>query len=491
MSVGLCLIFFFDNNRNYHWGGHSWDPTESYHFSINELESEIARLKRNEPVGWERRVEELNANIEKFRFVLDNDINVYEWYNPDWRLEYIDLAFEGTEFFSNYYYGGMGGFGNILPLLRDLPLDRTRMKTYIANDDWRGMYEYMVELQSLFAILPGADSGMVELIGFKFVYALENDIAPNIHPDSRDAWKNDTLDLLTFAKLQIYEMEQRNSDAPDDVAKLTAARNEAAIMQYRLDNNISRVVTFGSGIMGGALLDMGGYGYDNSETDVWKMIDVCITMIPFMSVFIIIVAGGLVSVEFSRGTIKFLLITPVKRWKILVSKYAVMLLTGMAFLAVSFGIFFILGGALTGFINMDAVNLTASDGNVTAIPAMVYYTGFYLLGAVNIGIIATLAFALSSVSRNSGLAIAVSIAALIGSDIIDSILRYMAQVDWGRYLLFANANLIGIIHGGSGGALIPFVPYKGQDLTFALVVIAVHMLIFGLMAWDGFTKKEI
>jgi ABC-2 type transport system permease protein len=211
-------------------------------------------------------------------------------------------------------------------------------------------------------------------------------------------------------------------------------------------------------------------------------------MIPFMSVFIIIIAGGLVSGEFSRGTIKFLLITPVKRWKILMSKYVVMLIAGMTFLAVMFIIFFVLGGLLTGFVNMDAVNLTANDGIVTSVPAMVYFGQLYLLSMVNIGVISTLAFALSSVARNSALAIAVSVGALIGGSIIDMILRYAAGVDWGRYLLFSNVDLVTILHGGTN---FMFEPYKGQTLTFSIGVIAVHMVIFLLMAWDGFTRKEI
>jgi ABC-2 type transport system permease protein len=220
--------------------------------------------------------------------------------------------------------------------------------------------------------------------------------------------------------------------------------------------------------------------------DVWTILEACVMMFPIMSVFIIIIAGGLVSVEFTKGTIKFLLITPVKRWKILLSKYIVMLISAAVLITVMFTIFFVLGGILTGFENMWAVNLSVSNSKVTSVPALLYYAQLYLLSAVPVAVIATLAFALSSFSRSSGLAIAVSIAVLIGGSIIDMILRFNAGVDWGRYLLFSNMDLVPYIY-GSG----IFAPYKGQTLTFSLGLIFVHMLIFIFVAWDGFTKREI
>jgi ABC-2 type transport system permease protein len=99
-----------------------------------------------------------------------------------------------------------------------------------------------------------------------------------------------------------------------------------------------------------------------------------------------------------------------------------------------------------------------------------------------------MAFALSSFTRNSGLAIALSIAALIGGNLIDQILRFAAGVDWGRYLLFANVDLVSMFHGGEMAAVMR---YPGQTLAFTIGVLVVHMVIFGLMAWDGFTRKEI
>ncbi|MBO1915152.1 ABC transporter permease, partial [Microvirga sp. 3-52] len=48
-----------------------------------------------------------------------------------------------------------------------------------------------------------------------------------------------------------------------------------------------------------------------------------------VTLFTIIASAGILASEFSQGTIKMLLSRPVKRWKILTSKYLTILLFGL------------------------------------------------------------------------------------------------------------------------------------------------------------------
>ena len=50
----------------------------------------------------------------------------------------------------------------------------------------------------------------------------------------------------------------------------------------------------------------------------------------------VIVAAGIVASEFTQGTIKMLLSRPVKRWKILTSKYVTVILFGILLMLVGF-----------------------------------------------------------------------------------------------------------------------------------------------------------
>ena len=56
-------------------------------------------------------------------------------------------------------------------------------------------------------------------------------------------------------------------------------------------------------------------------------------------------------------------------------------------------------------------------------------------------------------------------------------------VDGGRYLPFSNTDLASI---AAGTPLFP-----NQTLTFAVVVLLVYMGLFLLIAYDGFTRREV
>ncbi|MBC8922975.1 ABC transporter permease subunit, partial [Escherichia coli] len=60
--------------------------------------------------------------------------------------------------------------------------------------------------------------------------------------------------------------------------------------------------------------------------------------------FIMVIAADLISAETSAGTMKFLLTRPVKRWRILTSKYISMLLSISAIMVLSAVIAYLISG---------------------------------------------------------------------------------------------------------------------------------------------------
>ena len=108
--------------------------------------------------------------------------------------------------------------------------------------------------------------------------------------------------------------------------------------------------------------------------------------------------------------------------------------------------------------------------------------GQYFAGAVSAIVMMSLSFMISSVLRSSAVAIGISITCLlVGSMVVE----FMAelQIDWGRYLIFANTGLAEIMQGNS--------KFAHQSLGFALIVLALHMAAFLWIARDGFVKKEV
>jgi len=52
-----------------------------------------------------------------------------------------------------------------------------------------------------------------------------------------------------------------------------------------------------------------------------------------------------------------------------------------------------------------------------------------------------------------------------------------------KYILFANTDLLAVINGNTG--------FINHTLGFALINIAVYMLVFLWTAWDGFVRNDI
>ena len=106
----------------------------------------------------------------------------------------------------------------------------------------------------------------------------------------------------------------------------------------------------------------------------------------------------------------------------------------------------------------------------------------YLLEGVSLVAMTTMAFMISSMMRSSALAIGIGVTALMGGSIV---VAFLAQLgcDWGRYLIFANMNLS---QAASGNTVFP-----NQTIGFSIGVLAVHMILFLITAYDGFTRREV
>lgn len=220
----------------------------------------------------------------------------------------------------------------------------------------------------------------------------------------------------------------------------------------------------------------------DGATNFWSAMSMSTSLISLVGLLVIIIAGSCIANEFSQGTIKFLLINPVKRWKILFSKYFTVITFGYIMIALLFVVMIPFAGIFLGFDSISAPYLYISDGNVHEMSPFLHIIKLYLLNSVDVVVMATMAFALSSLFKSSALAIGTGVFCMMGGSTLIQILSMLKQ-DWARYLIFANTNLASIYEGKS--------LFPQHSLTFALVVIAVHMVIFLLTAWDGFTKREV
>ena len=294
---------------------------------------------------------------------------------------------------------------------------------------------------------------------WEYEYRLENDIPFG------DTWKDDTITEISDNKdvLNSLSNETQSSESKklDEQVKMNL---------YRLDHNIE--------------IDVNSTMSNSTDgaTNFWSAMSMSTSLISLVGLLVIIIAGSCIANEFSQGTIKFLLINPVKRWKILFSKYFTVITFGYIMIALLFVVMIPFAGIFLGFDSISAPYLYISDGNVHEMSPFLHIIKLYLLNSVDVVVMATMAFALSSLFKSSALAIGTGVFCMMGGSTLIQILSMLKQ-DWARYLIFANTNLASIYEGKS--------LFPQHSLTFALVVIAVHMVIFLLTAWDGFTKREV
>ncbi len=253
-----------------------------------------------------------------------------------------------------------------------------------------------------------------------------------------------------------------------------SAEEIEAIGKYQLENEIYD----NTSTKGGSLLNMD----PTVDMDFWQVYLKTPFIVTLIGVIMVVVAGSTVAGEFSQGTIKFLLIGPAKRGKILMAKYftvmslgALLIITLMLVTLPMVGIFF-------GFDGFTAPYLELKDGEVVSRSSFIYLFKTYMLASVEIIVTTTLSFMISSLLRSTALAI---VAGFIVRSIGPTIVQVMAMlhVDWGRYLIFANTDLLSIANGESS--------FQQHTVGFALAVIAVHLVVFLLTAWDGFTRRSV
>ena len=205
----------------------------------------------------------------------------------------------------------------------------------------------------------------------------------------------------------------------------------------------------------------------------------------FILVVIIMIAGTIVSEEWGKGTIKLLLVKPYTRTQILLSKFLTVLIIS-AFVIVSTILMQILvGGILFGFESLfEPVVVYNLSTNVIQEMNIFAYLGIQTLTQLPIIILlATLAFAISTIFSNSALAITVSLLGYMGASIINQ-LAIAYNLTFMKYFVTMNWDLSQYLFGG--------LPYmEGMNLITSIIVCVVYLLIMLIPTFIIFKKRNI
>lgn len=184
------------------------------------------------------------------------------------------------------------------------------------------------------------------------------------------------------------------------------------------------------------------------------------------------VAASIISFEYDKKTIKFLLIRPVSREKILISKFLTSVFASIWLFFVYYG-FSLLYGLVFFGIKLDPA----------AKP--LFLNTLQIIGSqwLEVFMMVSFAFLCSALFRSSALSIMVSIVVLYGAKALVTIMAYL-QNPWGKFLLFANTDFTQ--YGEHAKSV-----FAGMTPLFSVIIIIIHFVFFIGVAWWSFCKRDV
>ena len=196
-----------------------------------------------------------------------------------------------------------------------------------------------------------------------------------------------------------------------------------------------------------------------------------------VTLFTIIASAGIVASEFSQGTIKMLLSRPVKRWKILTSKYVTILLFGLV-LTVLVYVFSILS-AFIFFPGAEGNSIiwSGADLELSAIWGKSAYMMF--LSLVNVFMISTFAFMVGSVFRSTSLAIGLSLFLFFTGTMI---VFFLERFEIAKYIFFAHD----LTQYELGQKML-----DSNTMTFSVVIVSIYVIAFLAISYLTFNKRDV
>ncbi|MDQ0224564.1 ABC transporter permease [Metabacillus niabensis] len=202
----------------------------------------------------------------------------------------------------------------------------------------------------------------------------------------------------------------------------------------------------------------------------WDYIHASSYLLLVIQFICIIIAGDIVSSEYERGTVKLLFTRPIKKLHILSSKYIMTLYCILFFVLMQF--------AMSGLIGL----IFFSDTLLALSEQVLISLGSYLFTFIEMIVICTVAFCLSAITRSSVISIAVSIFLVFTSSIVITLLQHY-KYEAGKYLLFANSNLMPYFFGD------PL--FEGMTLVSSIVNILVHFIFLFFLSYIFIAKRDV
>jgi len=305
--------------------------------------------------------------------------------------------------------------------------------------------------------------------------------------DNKD-WKNNTIRDIAYKidqkgerLLSETEFTQYNSEKvakgytyeeykKDYDKKIKSIDEAIALDWYSLENNIPQV---------------------EFQQDIRSSVDTTYLMyISIAIILCIIIGGGIVSSEYSTGTVRLLMIRPVSRWKIIFSKLISVFIIGYgALLAmvvlniISSGILYGFGGLSTKVIAFSGETIIEQNFIVSIIPKL-------LFSSISLIFIIALVFAISTIIKNTALAVGLTTVAYLGSS-IGTIVFARLNMTWIGKTILPYMNLSMLIRDSGFAEMLKSEYNIVLNSTMGAIQLLVFAAILIIASFIVFQKRDV
>lgn len=205
----------------------------------------------------------------------------------------------------------------------------------------------------------------------------------------------------------------------------------------------------------------------------------------FIIVMIVMIAGTIVSEEFNKGTIKLLLVKPYSRNKILLAKFITVFIMIIFSIVAIIIMELIVGGIIFGYdsLSIPILSYNFDTQSLESINLFVYLGMQIMTQLPKLLLLATLAFASSTLFTNSALAITIPLLGYMSADIINMlVIQY--KVEFMKFFVSMNWDFEGYLFGN-----LP--KMEGMTASFSTIICMIYFVCMLIPTFMVFKRKNI
>lgn len=460
LTVGLTKLVSFSSGMVEELANdETWK--EDFRIQVEELERQLQSTENNYDA---QSTAYMKADLDVKKLALENNINSLYRINSNWKINLLDEIKEDK---IEYYLLKETATKEKEQKEKSLEnkiqiLTKGDFTTYIDNQiqDVKKQYENKELTKEEYE----------ETIALK---ELEKKYEIGKEATKSEQWKQTVLSEISTLQQSIRTGIDQNSMKVLSTEKLAEMEETIAMDMYRLEHNIAPTDSI-----------------ENYKTFYHYMAPSFAMLI--VAILAIIVAGSSISSEVSKGTIKFWIMLPAKRWKILLAKLcnivAIVVLLTIALSFISYGV-----GNLF-FEGNNEPYLYVDNGEVKSIHAFTYNTLRFLTYDIDVFIYILLAMMLSVITRNTALAVGVATSCYAGAGIVMQIINAVITSDWIKFIPFNNMALTDKIFANAvsyNTMQMSSTMLNNVSIGFSLSVLGVCAILMLITMFDSFNKRDV